>query len=115
MVVETVEESLGFELAKNRIRFLNSNIPEKTLDYFENETRSLNLNSNLSNKSIGELYGLALISIELGLLDKAENILEKLIQQNSDYPHFHIAYMDLLIKKNPVSYTHLTLPTKRIV
>ena len=100
MVVETVEESLGFELAKNRIRFLNSNIPEKTLDYFENETQSLNLNSNLSNKSIGELYGLALISIELGLLDKAENILQKLIQQNSDYPHFHIAYMDLLIKKN---------------
>jgi len=100
MIVETVEESLGFELAKNRIRFLNSNLPEKTLDYFENKTQSLNLNSNLSNKSIGELYGLALISIELGLLDKAENILEKLIQQNSDYAHFHIAYMDLLIAKD---------------
>ena len=75
-------------------------IEEKTLDYFENKTQSLNLNSNLSNKSIGELYGLALISIELGLLDKAENILEKLIQQNSDYAHFHIAYMDLLIAKD---------------
>ena len=68
MVVETVEESLGFELTKNRIRFLDSKLPEKTLDYFENKTQSLNLNSNLSNKSIGDLYGLALISIELGLL-----------------------------------------------
>ena len=99
MVVETVEESVGFERTKNRIRFLDSKLPEKTLDYFENKTQSLNLNSNLSNKSIGDLYGLALISIELGLLEKAENILEKLILQNSDYAHFHIAYMELLIKK----------------
>lgn len=99
MVVETVEESLGFELAKNRIRFLNSNLPEKTLDYFENKTQRFNLNSNLDNKSIGELYGLALISIELDLLDKAESTLENLIWLNSDYPHFHIAYMDLLIAK----------------
>ena len=65
MVVETVEESLGFELAKNRIRFLNSNLPEKTLDYLENKTQRFNPNSDLDNKSIGELYGLALISIEL--------------------------------------------------
>ncbi len=99
MVVETVEESLGFELAKNRIRFLNSNLPEKTLDYFENKTQRFNPNSNLDNKSIGELYGLALISIELDLLDKAESTLENLIRLNSDYPHFHIAYMDLLIAK----------------
>ena len=99
MVVETVEESLGFELAKNRIRFLNSNLPEKTLDYFENKTQRFNPNSNLDNKSIGELYGLALISIELDLLDKAESTLENLIRLNSDYPHFHIAYMELLIAK----------------
>jgi len=99
MVVETVEESLGFELTKNRIRFLNSNLPEKTLDYFENKTQNLNEKNILSNKSIGELYGLALISIELDLLEKAESTIEILIQQNSDYAHFHIAYMDLLIAK----------------
>ena len=108
MVVETVEESLGFELAKNRIRFLNSNLPEKTLDYFENKTQRFNPNSNLDNKSIGELYGLALISIELDLLDKAESAVENLIRLNSDYPHFHIAYMDLLIAKgqanNAITY-----------
>lgn len=99
MVVDTVEESLGFELAKNRIRFIDSNLPEKTLEYFDSKTRNINLSGNLSNQSIGELYGLALISIELGLLDKAEAILLKLMQQNADYGHFHIAYMDLLIAK----------------
>ena len=103
IIVEDIEESLGFELTKNRIRYLDSNVPEKTLDYFENKTQSLNLNISLSNKSIGELYGLALISIELGLLDKAENVLKKLIQQNSDYAHFHIAYIELLIAKDQTS------------
>ena len=103
IIVEDIEESLGFELTKNRIRYLDSNVPEKTLDYFENKTQSLNLNISLSNKSIGELYGLALISIELGLLDKAEKVLKKLIQQNSDYAHFHIAYIELLIAKDQTS------------
>ncbi len=59
MVVDTVEESLGFELAKNRIRFIDSNLPEKTLEYFDSKTRNINLSGNLSNQSIGELYGLA--------------------------------------------------------
>ena len=103
IVVKDIEESLGFELTKNRIRYLDSNVPEKTLDYFENRTQSLDLNNSLSNKSIGELYGLTLISIELGLLDKAENVLKKLIQQNSDYAHFHIAYIELLIAKDQTS------------
>lgn len=101
--VELVEESLGFELARARIRYLFDNTPEKTFTFFKNKTKNLDLNQPLSNRSIGELYGFAMSSIDLGNLDQADVILKKLMKENSEFGHFHIAYMKLLIAKNMTS------------
>jgi predicted Zn-dependent protease len=97
--VDLIEESLGFELARARIRYLFGNTPEKTFTYFNNKTKNLDLNKPLSNRSIGELYGFALSSIDLGYLDQAESILIKLSKEYAEFGHFHIAYMNLLIAK----------------
>ena len=53
----------------------------------------------MTNRSIGELYGFALSSIDLGNLDQAEIILKKFSKEYSEFGHFHIAYMKLLIAK----------------
>ena len=97
--VDLIEESLGFELARARIRYLFGNTPEKTFTYFNNKTKNLDLNMPLSKRSIGELYGFALSSIDLGYLDQAESILKKLSKEYAEFGHFHIAYMNLLIAK----------------
>lgn len=101
--VDLIEESLGFELARARIRYLFGNTPEKTFTYFNNKTKNLDLNKPLSNRSIGELYGFALSSIDLGYLDQAESILKKLSKEYAEFGHFHIAYMNLLIAKGMTS------------
>mgnify|MGYP001161175241 FL=1 len=103
MDVELVEESLGFELARARIRYLFGDTPEKTFTYFNNKTNKLNLNQPLTNRSIGELYGFALSSIDLGNLDQAEIILKKFSKEYSEFGHFHIAYIKLLIAKKMTS------------
>ena len=97
--VDLIDESLGFELARARIRYLFGSTPEKTFTYFNNKTKNLDLNKPMSNRSIGELYGFALSSIDLGYLDQAEIILKKFSKEYAEFGHFHIAYMNLLIAK----------------
>ena len=101
--VDLIDESLGFELARARIRYLFGNTPEKTFTYFNNKTKNLDLNKPMSNRSIGEFYGFALSSIDLGYLDQAEIILKKFSKEYAEFGHFHIAYMNLLIAKGMTS------------
>ena len=101
--VDLIDESLGFELARARIRYLFGNTPEKTYTYFNNKTKNLDLNKPMSNRSIGEFYGFALSSIDLGYLDQAEIILKKFSKEYAEFGHFHIAYMNLLIAKGMTS------------
>ena len=103
IVLDLIDESLGFELARARIRYLFGSTPEKTFTYFNNKTKNLDLNKPMSNRSIGELYGFALSSIDLGYLDQAEIILKKLSKEYAEFGHFHIAYMNLLIAKGMTS------------
>ena len=99
--VKRINDSLVFELTKARIRFLYTNSIEKSHDYFLNKTARVSpLNKNLSNTDIGNLYGLALTSIELGNFEKAQLILDLFIKEYQEYNHFHLAYAKLLLAKN---------------
>ena len=90
-----------FELSKARIRFLYTNSIEKSHAYFLSKTTRVNLpNKTLSNTDIGNLYGLALSSIELGNFEQAQLILDFFIKEYQEYNHFHLAYAKLLLAKN---------------
>ena len=100
MTVERKDESLGFELSKARIRHLDSSTPEKSYEYFSDKV-NLNRSSNdLSDRQIGNLYGLALSMVQLGLVDEAEPIIKKFLNEKHEFGHFHILYADLTIEKN---------------
>ena len=100
MTVERKDESLGFELSKARIRHLDSSTPEKSYEYFSDKV-NLNKSSNdLSDRQIGNLYGLALSMVQLGLVDDAEPIIKKFLNEKHEFGHFHILYADLMIEKN---------------
>ena len=100
MTVERKDESLGFELSKARIRHLDSSTPEKSYEYFSDKV-NLNRSSNdLSDHQIGNLYGLALSMVQLGLVDDAEPIIKKFLNEKHEFGHFHILYADLMIEKN---------------
>ncbi|MBT5542152.1 MAG: M48 family metalloprotease [Gammaproteobacteria bacterium] len=99
--VKRINDSLVFELTKARIRFLYTNSIEKSHDYFLSKTARVSpLNKNLSNTDIGNLYGLALTSIELSNFDQAQLILDSFIKKFQEYNHFHLAYAKLLLAKN---------------
>jgi len=99
--VKRINDSLVFELTKARIRFLYTNSIEKSHDYFLSKTARVSpLNKNLSNTDIGNLYGLALTSIELANFDQAQLILDLFIKEFQEYNHFHLAYAKLLLAKN---------------
>tara|TARA_B110000438_G_scaffold301533_1_gene356677 strand:- start:1165 stop:2628 length:1464 start_codon:yes stop_codon:yes gene_type:complete len=99
--VKRMNDSLVFELSKARIRFLYTNSIEKSYDYFLSKAAPVNpLDKNLSNTDIGNLYGLALTSIELANFDQAQLILDLFIKEYQEYNHFHLAYAKLLLAKN---------------
>tara|TARA_B110000263_G_scaffold230067_1_gene224301 strand:+ start:455 stop:1918 length:1464 start_codon:yes stop_codon:yes gene_type:complete len=99
--VKRINDSLVFELSKARIRFLYTNSIEKSHAYFLSKTTRVNLpNKTLSNTDIGNLYGLALSSIELGNFEQAQLILDFFIKEYQEYNHFHLAYAKLLLAKN---------------
>ena len=98
--MKRVPDSLGFELTKARIQNIYSTTPEKTNQYFEIKASELKIEKNsLTHVQIGNLYGWALSLIEIGQLQEAENILEFLIKAYEEYSHFHLAYTELLIRK----------------
>ena len=99
MTVERKDESLGFELSKARIRHLFSITPEKSYEYFLEKTNQDRLSDNLSNHQIGNLYGLALSLVQLGLIDDAESIITRFLDEKHEFGHFHILYADLMIEK----------------
>lgn len=101
ITVKRINDSLVFELTKARIRFLYTNSIERSHSYFLNKTARINAsNKNLSNSDIGNLYGLALTSIELANFDQAQSILDLFIKRFQEYNHFHLAYAKLLLAKN---------------
>jgi len=100
MTVERKDESLGFELSKARIRHLNSSTPEKSYDYFSDKANLNRFSNDLSDHQIGNLYGLALSMVQLGLVDDAEPIINKFLNEKHEFGHFHILYADLMIEKN---------------
>ena len=100
LTVKRVPDSLGFELTKARIQNIYSTTPEKTNQYFEIKASELKIEKNsLTHVQIGNLYGWALSLTEIGQLQEAENILEFLIKAYEEYSHFHLAYTELLIRK----------------
>jgi Putative Zn-dependent protease, contains TPR repeats len=99
MTVERKDESLGFELSKARIRYLFSITPEKSYEYFLEKANQDRLSDNLSNHQIGNLYGLALSLVQLGLVDDAESIITRFLDEKHEFGHFHILYADLMIEK----------------
>ena len=99
MTVERKDESLGFELSKARIRHLFSITPEKSYEYFLEKANQDRLSDNLSNHQIGNLYGLALSLVQLGLVDDAESIITRFLDEKHEFGHFHILYADLMIEK----------------
>ena len=100
MTVERKDESLGFELSKARIRHLDSSTPEKSYEYFSDKV-NLNRSSNdLSDHQIGNLYGLAMSMVQLGLVDEAEPIIKKFLNEKHEFGHFHILYAELMIENN---------------
>ena len=100
LTVKRVPDSLGFELTKARIQNIYSTTPEKTNQYFEIKASELKIEKNsLTHVQIGNLYGWALSLTEIGQLKEAENILEFLIKAYEEYSHFHLAYTELLIRK----------------
>ncbi|SVD24916.1 uncharacterized protein METZ01_LOCUS377770, partial [marine metagenome] len=71
-----IEDSLGFELTKARIKNNYSATPEKAYQYFESKVSGLTIEKNsLTNEQIGNLYGWALSLTEMGQLQEAEKIL----------------------------------------
>jgi len=100
LTVKNIDDSLVFELSKARIRYLFSNTLEKANFYFKSNTAGIDITQdNLSYKQIGNLYGLALTSIDLGQFNQAENILRPLLYTYEEYNHFHIAYAHLLTQQ----------------
>jgi len=100
LTVKRVADSLGFELTKARIKNIYSATPEKANQYFELKVSGLEIGKNsLTNQEIGNLYGWSLSLIEMGQLQEAEKILKFLIKKYEEYNHFHLAYTDLLIRK----------------
>ena len=57
------------------------------------------LRKNLSNHQIGNLYGLALSLVQLGLINDAESIITRFLDEKQEFGHFHILYADLMIEK----------------
>ena len=101
ITVKRINDSLVFELTKARIRFLYTNSIEKSHSYFLNKTARIKAsNKILSNSDIGNLYGLALTSIELANFDQAHTILDLFVKRFQEYNHFHLAYAKLLLAKN---------------
>ena len=100
MTVERKDESLGFELSKARIRHFNSSTPEKSYEYFSDKVNVNRFNNELSDHQIGNLYGLALSMVQLGLVDDAEPIIDRFLNEKHEFGHFHILYADLMIEKN---------------
>ena len=87
-------------MRKARIRHLDSSTPEKSYEYFSDKV-NLNRSSNdLSDRQIGNLYGLALSMVQLGLIDEAEPIIKRFLNEKHEFGHFHILYADLTIEKN---------------
>ena len=100
LTVKRVADSLGFELTKARIKNIYSITPERANQYFELRVSGLEIGKNsLTNQEIGNLYGWSLSLIEMGQLQEAEKILTFLINKYEEYNHFHLAYTDLLIRK----------------
>ena len=100
LTVKRVDDSLGFELSKARIKKIYSTTPEKANQYFELKASGLEVEKNsLTNEQIGNLYGWALSLTEMGQLREAENILTFLIKTYEEYNHFHLAYTELLTRK----------------
>ena len=100
MTVERKDESLGFELSKARIRHFNSSTPEKSYEYFSDKVNVNRFSNELSDHQIGNLYGLALSMVQLGLVDDAEPIIDRFLNEKHEFGHFHILYADLMIEKN---------------
>jgi predicted Zn-dependent protease len=100
MTVERKDESLGFELSKARIRHFNSSTPEKSYEYFSDKVNVNRFSNELSDHQIGNLYGLALSMVQLGLVDDAEPIINRFLNEKHEFGHFHILYADLMIEKN---------------
>ena len=100
MTVERKDESLGFELSKARIRHFNSSTPEKSYEYFSDKVNLNRFSNELSDHQIGNLYGLALSMVQLGLVDDAEPIINRFLNEKHEFGHFHILYADLMIEKN---------------
>ena len=100
MTVERKDESLGFELSKARIRYLYSTTPEKSYEYFFEKSNEDKSTDDLSNRQIGNLYGLALSLVRLGLVNDAEPIINRFLDEKHEFGHFHILYADLMIGKN---------------
>ncbi len=100
MTVERKDESLGFELSKARIRHIYSSTPEKSYEYFLEKVNESKLSDDLSNHQIGNLYGLALSSVQLGLVLDAEPVINRFLNEKHEFGHFHILYADLMIEKN---------------
>ena len=100
MTVERKDESLGFELSKARIRHFNSSTPEKSYEYFSDKVNVNRFSNELSDHQIGNLYGLALSMVQLGLVDDAKPIIDRFLNEKHEFGHFHILYADLMIEKN---------------
>lgn len=100
MTVERKDESLGFELSKARIRVLYSTTPEISYKYFSEQVSMNILNESLTNKQIGNFYGLALSLIELGQVKEAQIIINRFIEEKHEFGHFHLLYADLMIEKD---------------
>lgn len=100
MTVERKDESLGFELSKARIRHLDSSTPEKSYEFFSDKVNLNRFSNDLNDHQIGNLYGLALSMVQLGLVDDAEPIIKKFLNEKHEFGHFHILYADLMIERN---------------
>ena len=100
LTTKRVEDSLGFDLTKARIKNNYSATPEKAYQYFESKISGLTIEKNsLTNEQIGNLYGWALSLTEMDQLQEAEKILGFFIKTYEEYNHFHLAYMELLTRK----------------
>jgi predicted Zn-dependent protease len=56
--------------------------------------------NDLNDHQIGNLYGLALSMVQLGLVDDAEPIINKFLKDKHEFGHFHILYADLMIERS---------------
>ena len=95
LIVDDVEETAGFELARARSRLLTSSRPEVALEYFTSERSRAGNQSDLEYD-----YGEALALTQLGRYNEAEELFADLLTEYEEIIPLHSALAETQIMLN---------------